>query len=191
MDAVSLDGFDCAGHPGEDDVPGLVLIPATADQLEIPIIASGGIADARGLVAALALGADAVNMGTRFMCTAESPIHLRIKQQIVAGDELATDLIFRSYRNTARVARNGISQSVVALERDGRPFEDVRDLVAGVRGRTVFESGDAEAGIWTAGLSQALIHDIPTCRALVGRIMGEAEEIIRGRLRDIEAGALR
>lgn len=182
VDAVSIDGLDCAGHPGEDDVPGLVLIPAAADALDIPIIASGGIADARGLVAALALGADAVNMGTRFMCTVESPIHENIKQHIVAADERQTDLIFRSYRNTARVAKNAISQQVIAIEREGRPFEDVRDLVSGARGKTVYETGDPDAGIWTAGLCQGLIHDVPTCAELVERMMSEAEAIIAERL---------
>ncbi|UTI64740.1 nitronate monooxygenase family protein [Paraconexibacter antarcticus] len=182
VDAVSIDGLDCAGHPGEDDVPGLVLIPAAADKLDIPIIASGGIADARGLVAALALGADAVNMGTRFMCTAESPIHENIKQHIVTADERQTDLIFRSYRNTARVAKNAISQQVIAIEQEGRPFEDVRDLVSGARGRTVYETGDPDAGIWTAGLCQGLIHDVPTCAELVERMMSEAEAIIAERL---------
>jgi NAD(P)H-dependent flavin oxidoreductase YrpB (nitropropane dioxygenase family) len=178
VDAISIDGFDCAGHPGEDDVPGLVLIPAAADQLEIPIIASGGIADGRGLVAALALGADAVNMGTRFMCTAEAPIHDNIKQRIVLDDERQTQLIFRTMRNTSRVARNAISEQVVEIERNGGTFEDVRPLVAGARGRLVFETGDPEAGVWTVGLCQGLVHDVPTCRALVERMMAEAESLI-------------
>jgi NAD(P)H-dependent flavin oxidoreductase YrpB (nitropropane dioxygenase family) len=182
VDAVSIDGLDCAGHPGEDDVPGLVLIPAAADRLTIPLIASGGFADARGLVAALALGADAVNMGTRFMCTVESPIHPAIKERIVQGDERQTDLIFRSFRNTARVARNAISQQVLELEREGRPFEDIAPLVAGARGRKVFEDGDPDAGVWTAGLVQGLIHDVPTCAELVERIILGANEIITGRL---------
>jgi NAD(P)H-dependent flavin oxidoreductase YrpB (nitropropane dioxygenase family) len=185
VDAISIDGFDCAGHPGEDDVPGLVLIPAAADKLEIPIIASGGFADARGLVGALALGADAVNMGTRFMCTAESPIHENIKRRIVEADERQTDLIFRSFRNTARVARNSISQQVIEIERGGGSFEDVRELVAGVRGRKVYENGDPDAGIWSAGLCQGLIHDIPTCAELVERIVTEAEAIIAERLAGI------
>ncbi len=182
VDAVSIDGLDCAGHPGEDDVPGLVLIPAAADRLTIPLIASGGFADARGLVAALALGADAVNMGTRFMCTVESPIHPAIKERIVQGDERQTDLIFRSFRNTARVARNAISQQVLELEREGRPFEDIAPLVAGARGRKVYEDGDPDAGVWTAGLVQGLIHDVPTCAELVERIILGADEIITERL---------
>ncbi len=182
VDAVSIDGLDCAGHPGEDDVPGLVLIPAAADRLTIPLIASGGFADARGLVAALALGADAVNMGTRFMCTVESPIHHAIKERIVQGDERQTDLIFRSFRNTARVARNAISQQVLELEREGRPFEDIAPLVAGARGRKVYEDGDPDAGVWTAGLVQGLIHDVPTCAELIERIVLGANEIITERL---------
>ena len=182
VDAISIDGFDCAGHPGEDDVPGLVLIPATADKLEIPIIASGGFADARGLVAALALGADAVNMGTRFMCTAESPIHENIKRELVERDERQTDLIFRTLRNTARVAKNSVSQEVIEIERSGGGFEDIKHLVAGSRGRTVYENGDPEAGIWSAGLAQGLIHDIPTCAELVERIVSEADAIINDRL---------
>jgi nitronate monooxygenase len=151
VDAISIDGFECAGHPGEDDVPGLILIPAAADKLKIPMIASGGFGDARGLVAALALGADGINMGTRFMATKESPIHENIKQQMVANDERATDLIFRTMRNTSRVARNAISQQVVELERGGAKFEEVRELVAGTRGRVVYETGDPDHGIWSAG----------------------------------------
>lgn len=182
VDAVSIDGFDCAGHPGEDDVPGLVLIPATADRLTVPIIASGGFADARGLVAALALGADAINMGTRFMCTAESPIHEDIKRRIVESDERQTDLIFRTLRNTSRVARNAISQEVIALEQQGCTFDEVRHLVAGSRGAKVYETGDPDAGIWTAGISQGLINDVPTCAELVDTIMTEADRIIMDRL---------
>ncbi|HET9074205.1 MAG TPA: nitronate monooxygenase family protein [Solirubrobacteraceae bacterium] len=182
VDAVSIDGFDCAGHPGEDDVPGLILIPAAADQLSCVLIASGGIADARGLVAALALGADAVNMGTRWMCTVESPIHQTVKEHLVGADERMTQHIFRSYRNTARVARNAVSEQVAAIEAQGRPFEDVRELVSGQRGKTVYETGDVDAGIWTAGLSQALIHDIPSCQELVDTMMSEAESIIHERL---------
>lgn len=182
VDAVSIDGFECAGHPGEDDVPGLILIPAAADKLSIPIIASGGIGDARGLVAALALGADGVNMGTRFLCTAEAPVHERIKQQIVDNDERATDLIFRTLRNTARVARNSVSQEVREIEARGGGFEDVRALVSGARGRTVYEEGDPELGIWSAGQVQGLIHDVPTVAELVERVIGEAREIISSRL---------
>ena len=182
VDAVSIDGFECAGHPGEDDIPGLVLIPAAAERISIPMIASGGFADGRGLAAALALGAEGINMGTRFLCTAEAPIHQRIKEQIVAAGERDTDLIFRTFRNTARVARNAISQEVIAIERRGGAFEDVRHLVAGARGRKVFEDGDRDAGIWTSGMCQGLIHDIPTVATLVERIVREAEEIVGGRL---------
>ncbi|BAW10691.1 NAD(P)H-dependent flavin oxidoreductase [Nocardia seriolae] len=182
VDGVSIDGFECAGHPGEDDVPGLILIPAATKALDIPVIASGGIADARGLVAALALGADGVNMGTRFMCTQESAIHQTVKDQIVANSERATQLIFRTMHNTARVADNEISRKVVEIEKAGGKFEYVRDLVAGARGRRVFEEGDLDAGIWSAGQVQGLIDDIPTCGELVSRMVSEAEALIRERL---------
>jgi NAD(P)H-dependent flavin oxidoreductase YrpB (nitropropane dioxygenase family) len=182
-DAISIDGFECAGHPGEDDTPGLVLIPAAADQVKIPMIASGGFGDARGLVAALALGAEGINMGTRFMCTVESPIHQRIKEQIVANDERATELIFRTLRNTSRVASNAVSREVVSIERKGgATIDDLKHLVAGQRGRVVYETGDPEYGIWSAGMVQGLIHDIPTCAELVSRIVREAEAIIAQRL---------
>jgi nitronate monooxygenase len=183
VDVVSIDGFECAGHPGEDDVGGLILFPATADKISIPIIASGGIADARGLVAALALGCDGVNMGTRFMATVEAPIHENVKRQIVAGDERSTNLIFRTLHNTARVAKNAVSDHVVAIEKRGdATFADVKELVAGVRGATVLEQGEMDAGIWSAGQTQALIHDIPTCKELVTRIVRDAEVIIGERL---------
>ena len=166
VDGISIDGFECAGHPGEDDVPGLVLIPAAADKISIPMIASGGFADARGLVAALALGADGINMGTRFMCTEESSIHRNIKEAIVAGTECDTELIFRPLRNTARVARNAYLEKWSRFSTGGE-FSDVKDLVAGVRGRTVYESGDVEAGVWSVGTSLGLINDIPTAADLV------------------------
>jgi nitronate monooxygenase len=182
VDCVSIDGFECAGHPGEDDVGGLILFAATADRLSIPIIASGGIADARGLVAALALGCDGANMGTRFMATVEAPIHENVKKQIVENDERSTNLIFRTLHNTARVAKNAISDEVVAIEERGNAtFADVKDLVAGTRGGTVLDEGEMNAGIWSAGQTQGLIHDIPTCAELVSRILRETEEIIRGR----------
>ena len=187
-DAISIDGFECAGHPGEDDIPGLILIPAAADKVRIPMIASGGFADGRGLVAALALGAEGINMGTRFMCTKESPIHENIKRQIVANDERATDLIFRTMKNTARVAKNAVSQEVVSIERKGgATIDDVRHLVAGARGKVVYENGDPDHGIWSAGMVQGLIHDIPSCAELVARIVGEAEEIIAKRLAGMRA----
>lgn len=183
VDAISIDGFECAGHPGEDDIPGLILIPAAANKVKIPMIASGGFGDARGLVAALALGAEGVNMGTRFMCTVESPIHQKVKEQIVANDERATDLIFRTLHNTARVAKNAVSQEVVAIEKKGgAKIEDIAHLVAGARGKVVYEQGDPDYGIWSAGMVQGLINDIPTCKDLVARIVSEAEEIIRSRL---------
>lgn len=183
VDAISIDGFECAGHPGEDDIPGLVLIPVAADKVKIPMIASGGFGDARGLVAALALGADGVNMGTRFCATVEAPIHENFKRAMVENDERATDLIFRTLHNTARVARNAVSQQVVAIERaGGAKFEDVADLVKGARGREGLESGDVDHGVWTAGMVQGLIHDVPTVRELVDRIVSEAETLIRGRL---------
>jgi nitronate monooxygenase len=182
--AVSIDGFECAGHPGEDDVPGLVLVPAAADALGIPLIASGGFADGRGLAAALALGADAVNMGTRFMATAEAPIHENIKRQIVANDERATDLLYRKFRNTARVARNAVSREIREIEAEpGSAFADIAHLAAGSRARQrVYAGGDPEGGVWTAGQSQGLIHDIPAVADLVARIVGEARDVIKGRL---------
>ncbi|WUV51400.1 nitronate monooxygenase family protein [Nocardia vinacea] len=178
VDAISIDGFDCAGHTGEDDIPGLVLIPATVRRVGIPVIASGGFADGYGLVAALALGADGINMGTRFLCTAEAPVHDRVKEAIVAGDERNTDLILRQLRNTSRVTRNAVSQEAIRRLDEGAAFEDVRELVAGVRGREVFRTGDLDAGIWTAGLTQGLIDDIPTVAELIDRIVGEAEKTI-------------
>ena len=182
-DAISIDGFECAGHPGEDDIPGLILIPAAADKVTIPMIASGGFGDGRGLAAALALGAEGINMGTRFMCTVESPIHQKIKEQILANDERSTDLIFRTLHNTARVARNAVSREVIAVERKGgATIDDVKHLVSGQRGRAVYEEGDPDFGIWAAGMVQGLIHDIPTCAQLVSRIVAEAETIIASRL---------
>jgi NAD(P)H-dependent flavin oxidoreductase YrpB (nitropropane dioxygenase family) len=188
VDAISIDGFECAGHPGEDDVPGLILIPAAADRVKIPMIASGGFGDGRGLLAALALGAEGINMGTRFMATVEAPIHEHVKRQIVANDERSTDLIFRTMRNTSRVARNAISQQVVEMERAGAKFEDVRALVAGARGKVVYEEGDPDYGVWSAGQIQGLIHDIPTCGQLIHRIVEQAETLIRQRLDRMIAG---
>lgn len=181
-DAISIDGFECAGHPGEDDVPGLILIPAAASRLSVPILASGGFGDGRGLAAALALGADGINMGTRFCATQEAPLHPNFKQAMVDQDERATDLIFRTYRNSARVARNLISQEVLRLEREGQPFEAVAPLVKGLRGREGLDKGDINHGIWTAGQVQGLIEDVPTVQQLVERITHEAEQIIRKRL---------
>lgn len=184
VDAISIDGFECAGHPGEDDIPGLILIPAAADRVKIPLIASGGFADGRGLVAALALGAHAINMGTRFMATVEAPIHENVKRQIVLNDERQTDLIYRKFHNTARVARNAVSQQIVELSaKPDSTFSDIAHLASGERGRVnVMEDGDVDGGVWTAGMCQGLIHDIPTTAELVANIVGEAEGIIRGRL---------
>jgi NADH:quinone reductase (non-electrogenic) len=188
VDIISIDGFECAGHPGEDDVPGLVLIPATADRVSIPIIASGGFGDGRGLAAALALGADGINMGTRFCATREAPIHDNVKQFIVNNDERATHLIFRRFKNTGRVARNSVSDSVVEIsQRPDAEFKDIQPLVAGVRGRAALESGDVEGGLIWAGQVQGLIHDVPSCAELIERLVTEAEDIIADRL----AGLLR
>jgi nitronate monooxygenase len=182
VDAISIDGFECAGHPGEDDIPGLILIPAAADKVKIPMLASGGFGDGRGLVAALALGADGINMGTRFCATVEAPIHQSIKQAMVDADERSTELIFRTYKNTARVAKNGITAQVVANEAAGKPFEEIAHLVRGARGKEGLDNGDPDHGIWTAGMVLGLIHDIPTCQVLIDRIMAEANQIIGGRL---------
>jgi len=191
VDAISIDGFECAGHPGEDDIPGLILIPAAADKVTIPMIASGGFGDGRGLVAALALGADGINMGTRFCATKEAPIHDAFKQAMVANDERATDLIFRTMRNTARVAKNAVSQQVIEMERSGASFDQVRDLVAGTRGRAGLENGDIDFGIWSAGMIQGLIRDVPSVKDLIDRIMAEAEAIIGARLAGMTGGATR
>jgi nitronate monooxygenase len=187
VDAISIDGFECAGHPGEDDIPGLILIPAAADRVKIPMIASGGFGDGRGLIAALALGADGINMGTRFCATREAPIHDNFKAALVAGDERTTDLIFRSYRNTARVARNAISEEVLRLEAEGLPFEKISYLVKGTRGREAFESGRTDHAVWSAGMVQALIRDVPTVEELVQRIVGEAKAIIDDRMLPLTA----
>ena len=188
--AISMDGFECAGHPGEDDIPNLVLLPIARDKIKIPIIASGGFGDARGLVAALALGADGMNMGTRFMTTKEAPVHDKIKQQMVENDELSTDLIFRTLRNTARVAKNSVSQQVVEIESRGNcTIDDIAHLVSGQRGRAALEEGDLDDGIWSAGIVQGLIHDIPTVAELVTRIMDEAEQII-GRLEALRVSTM-
>jgi nitronate monooxygenase len=180
VDVISIDGFECAGHPGEDDLPGLVLIPAAARALEIPVIASGGIADGAGLVAALALGASGVNMGTRFMATAEAPIHRNVKDQIVANDALSTQIVFREFRNTSRVARNTVSAEIARRSRlPGATFDDVAELASGVRGRSeVLEKGNMEGGMWWASQAQGLIHDVPGCAELVASIITEAEDIV-------------
>ena len=183
VDAISIDGFECAGHPGEDDIPGLILIPTAADKLTIPMIASGGFGDGRGLAAALALGADGINMGTRFCATVEAPIHDNVKQFLVDNDERGTNLIFRKFHNTGRVAKNSVSDQVVAISsREGAMFQDIQPLVSGAKGRIALETGDLDAGLVWAGQIQGLIHDIPTCDALIARIVAEAQAIICGRL---------
>lgn len=186
-DGVSIDGFECAGHPGEDDIPGLLLIPCTRDAISIPMIASGGFGDGRGLAAAIALGADGINMGTRFVATKEAPVHENVKQQMVAANERDTALIFRSLRNTARIYKNSIAEKVIEIESQAGDtnFEDLAPLVAGVKGREVLENGDLEHGVWTAGMVIGLIHDIPDCQTLVSRIVADAEEIIRSRLNGV------
>jgi NADH:quinone reductase (non-electrogenic) len=182
-DAVSVDGFECAGHPGEDDVPNLVLLPAAAARLRIPMLASGGIADARGMVAALALGADGINMGTRFMATREAPIHDNVKRQLMEHDERKTALIFRSLNNTSRIFRNAVAEQVLELERqEDTTFADLKPLVSGERGKRVYETGDTDDGTFPAGLAIGLIHDIPTCEELVTRMVAEARDLIHSRL---------
>ena len=183
VDAISIDGFECAGHPGEDDIPGLILIPAAADRITIPMIASGGFGDGRGLAAALALGADGINMGTRFCATVEAPIHDNIKQLIVDNDERATNLIFRKFKNTGRVAKTSVSDKVVEISAQPESvFEDIRPLVSGAKGREALQTGDIDVGLVWAGQIQGLIHDIPTCEELISRIVRDAENIITGRL---------
>lgn len=183
--AASVDGFECAGHPGEDDVPNLVLLPCAAAKLTIPMIASGGIGNGQGLAAALALGAEAVNMGTRFVATQEAPVHQNVKEMMVQSSELDTALIFRTLKNTARIYKNSIAKQVLDIE--GKPgdtdFADLQPLVAGKRGReNVLEKGDTDDGVWTAGLVMGLIDDIPSCQELVERMVKEAEVIISQRL---------
>jgi len=183
-DAASVDGFECGGHPGEDDIPNMILLPRAAEELQIPFVASGGQADARSLVASLALGADGMNMGTRFIATKEAPVHARVKQAIVAASELDTRLVMRPLRNTERVLNNAAVERLLAKEKDmgaNLQFEDIFEEVVGVYPR-VMEDGEVDAGAWSCGMVAGLIHDVPTCRELIDRIMAEAEEIVRGRL---------
>lgn len=182
VDIISIDGFECAGHVGEDDVPNFVLIPRAAAALSIPIIASGGMATGASLVAAMSLGAEGINMGTRFMCTEESPIHTRIKEAIISQTENDTSVILRSLRNSSRVAGNAVARKVLEMEAQGAGIEQIGPVVSGARGRRVYEDGDVDAGIWTVGLCQALIDDIPTCHDLISSIIQEAEKIIGRRL---------
>lgn len=184
VDAISIDGFECAGHPGEDDIPGLVLIPAAARQLNIPIIASGGFADGAGLVAALALGASAINMGTRFIATLEAPVHENVKNQIVANNERDTVIVFREFHNSARVARNSVSEEILRIsQEEGKSFEDIAHLASGRRGREeVLLKGNMEDGLWWAGQSQGLIHEVASCQEVVDTILKDARNIILERL---------
>ncbi|TPX44359.1 nitronate monooxygenase [Synchytrium endobioticum] len=190
VDWLSVDGFECAGHPGEDDVPGMILLPMAAKMLKIPFIASGGIGDARGLLAALAMGAEGVNMGTRFMATKEAPIHENVKKAMIAATERDTNLMFRTMHNTARVFKNKVSDEVVAIERQGNAkFQDVQHLVAGARGKMVYENGDVNHGVWSAGQVLGLIEDIPSCEELLNRMVSEAEDIINNRLAKMAGSA--
>jgi len=188
VDVISIDGFECAGHPGEDDIPGLILIPAAADKVKIPMIASGGFGDGRGLVAALALGAEGINMGTRFCATKESPIHDNVKNKYVENDERGTNLIFRNFRNTARVGKSDVSDEVVKrLAKPDAKFEDVAELVSGVAGKQVLQTGDLSGGMFWAGMVQGLIHDIPSVQELMDQIMDEANDILSVRLKKMSA----
>jgi nitronate monooxygenase len=183
-DAVSVDGFECGGHPGEDDVPNFILLPRAAEQLTIPFVASGGMADGRSLVAALALGADGINMGTRFIATQEAPVHDRVKQALVAASELDTRLVMRPLRNTERVLKNAAAERLLEKERalgSALTFADIADDVSGVYPR-IMQQGEMDAGVWSCGMVAGLIHDIPTVRTLIDRIMAEADAIIRQRL---------
>jgi NAD(P)H-dependent flavin oxidoreductase YrpB (nitropropane dioxygenase family) len=183
-DAVSVDGFECGGHPGEDDIPNMILLPRAAESLKIPFVASGGMADARSLVAALALGADGMNMGTRFIATQEAPVHVHVKEALVAASELDTRLIMRPLRNTERVLANAAVDRLLAKERElgsKLTFADIAGEVGGVYPR-IMQEGDMDAGAWSCGMVAGLIHDIPTCKELIDRIMAEAGALIRGRL---------
>jgi NAD(P)H-dependent flavin oxidoreductase YrpB (nitropropane dioxygenase family) len=181
VDIVSIDGFECAGHPGEDDVPNFVLAPAALRALDIPVIVSGGIADGRGMAAALAMGAEGINMGTRFLCTREAPIHDNIKAALVAAGERDTALLFRTLNNSSRVLRNAVAKEVVALEQrpGGAVFEELRPLVAGARGREALRSGEVDAGVITAGLAIGLIDDVPSCAELISRMVEDCEARLR------------
>lgn len=181
--AITIDGFEAAGHPGEDDIPSLVLLPRAVDQLDVPVIACGGFSDARGLVAALALGAQAVSMGTRFVATQESIVHENLKQKLLQASELDTQLILRKFRNTARIYKNEVAKKIAEIEREEvSEFNDVADLVSGKKGALVIEHGDMEAGIWWAGLSAGLIQDIPCVDDLINSLVRDAEGIVQKQL---------
>ncbi|MGD9879059.1 MAG: NAD(P)H-dependent flavin oxidoreductase [Reyranella sp.] len=183
-DAVSVDGFECGGHPGEDDVPNFILLPRAAEELRIPFVASGGMADGRSLVAALSLGADGMNMGTRFMATREAPIHDNVKQALVAASELDTRLVMRPLRNTERVLKNAAVERLLQKERELGPKIEFKDIIAEVGGvyPRIMKDGDMDAGAWSCGMVAGLIHDVPSVQELIERIMREAEAIIEQRL---------
>jgi nitronate monooxygenase len=187
-DAVSVDGFECGGHPGEDDIPNMILLPRAAEELSVPFVSSGGMANGRSLVASLALGADGMNMGTRFIATQEAPVHENVKRTLVAATELDTRLIMRPIRNTERVLNNAAVEQILRIEREkleaGEPLQisDIRHLVAGSENRKVLQEGQMDAGAWSCGMVAGLIHDIPTCKELVDAIMAEAEALIVERL---------
>lgn len=184
-DAVSVDGFECGGHPGEDDIPNFILLPRAAEELTVPFVASGGMADARSLVAAMALGAEGMNMGTRFLATKEAPVHERVKQAIVEADELQTRLVMRPLRNTERVLNNKAVEEILRIEKEkgaDTGIEDIRHLVTGARNKAVLHDGEMDAAAWSCGMVAGLIHDVPSCQELIDRIMSEAETLIRSRL---------
>ena len=183
-DAVSVDGFECGGHPGEDDVPNFILLPRAAEELTVPFVASGGMANARSLVAALAMGADGMNMGTRFIATVEAPVHDNVKQALVAASELDTRIIMRPLRNTERVLNNAAVERLLAKERELGSAITISDILPEVAGAypKVMQDGEMDAGAWSCGMVAGLIHDIPTCKQLIDGIMAEAESLIRGRL---------
>ncbi len=190
-DAVSVDGFECGGHPGEDDIPNMILLPRAAEELDIPFVASGGMADGRSLVAALAMGADGMNMGTRFIATKEAPVHENVKQAIVAATELDTRLIMRPLRNTERVLSNAAVEQLLETEKEkgaALSFDDILEQVVGVYPKVMLE-GEMDAGAWSCGMVAGLIHDVPTCQELIDRIMAEADTIIGERLESMRTGA--
>lgn len=187
-DAVSVDGFECGGHPGEDDIPNFILLPRAAEELTIPFVSSGGMADARSLVASLALGAEGMNMGTRFLATKEAPVHERVKQAIVEADELQTRLVMRPLRNTERVLKNKAVDEILRIEQekgDSVTIDDIRHLVAGAKNKAVLHDGEMDEAAWSCGMVAGLIHDVPSCQELIDRIMNEAESLIRSRLTNL------
>jgi nitronate monooxygenase len=183
-DAVSVDGFECGGHPGEDDIPNMILLPRAAEELSIPFVASGGMGNGQQLAAALSMGADGINMGTRFIATKEAPVHDNVKEALVAASELDTELIMRPLRNTERVLSNGAVSKILEKEKalgDDLQITDIIDEVAGVYPK-IMQEGTMDAGAWSCGMVAGLIHDVPTCKELVERIVSDAEEIIKSRL---------